>query len=398
MNKLFSVAAALLLMSFANIAQADEQKSSALFTLYTEDLLELPSEFPAKFIYDSGIHIEYPTEGVKGVYASGHSAGGARLHYLTELIQTTDLNAIVVDIKDDFGDLTLDVGSDNQIVKDNTKKYIEDPAALMKTFEKHEIYPIARVVVFKDTRLAEARPELTYLQKDGTVWKNNRGEAFTNPFSEEVWEYNIDIAKQAAKLGFKEIQFDYVRFPEGFETRADRLTYSKGTYEESTIDETQKRVEAVTDFVKHARKELQPFGVEISVDIFGYSATVPEAPGIGQNFSKISENVDVISSMIYPSHWGSYFGISKPDLQPYKLVKEYIQVENEVLGKLKNPPQSRPWIQDFTASYLGAGNYQQYRAPQIEAQIKALAEGGIDEFLLWNASNRYSSGVNYSIK
>ena len=398
MNKILSLAAAVLLVSFPTIVQADEQDQSKLLKLHTENLLELPSEFPAKFIYDSGIHIEYPEDGVKGVYASGHSAGGARLSYLTELINTTDLNAMVVDIKDDFGDLTLNLQSDNKIVKDNTKSYIEDPQALMKTFEKNKIYPIARVVVFKDTRLAEARPELTYLQSDGTVWKNNRGEAFTNPFLKEVWEYNIDIAKQAAKLGFKEIQFDYVRFPEGFETRADHLAYSKGDYKESAIDETQKRVESVTDFVKYAQKELQPFGVDISVDIFGYSATVSEAPGIGQNFSKISENVDVISSMIYPSHWGSYFGIAKPDLEPYKLVKEYVKVENDVLGKLKNPPQSRPWIQDFTASYLGAGNYQQYRGPQVEAQVKALAEGGINEFLLWNASNRYSPGVNYSIK
>src|SRR5690606_18689287 len=146
----------------------------------------------------------------------------------------------------------------------------------------------------------------------------------------------------------------------------------------------------------YAREKLQPYGVEVSVDIFGYAATLPEAPGIGQNFSRISENVDVISSMIYPSHWTSYFGIAKPDLEPYKLVEEYAKVENKVLSKLDEAPVSRPWLQDFTASYLGAGNYKRYGKAEVEAQIRALNEQGIDEFLLWNAGNSYSPGVDYT--
>src|SRR5699024_3524294 len=143
----------------------------------------------------------------------------------------------------------------------------------------------------------------------------------------------------------------------------------------------QKRVEAVTDFVAYAKQELAPFGVDVSVDIFGYAATLPEAPGIGQNFSRISENVDVISSMIYPSHWGNgYFDIPVPDLEPYRLVDEYMKAENEVLGKLENPPTTRPWLQDFTASYLGSGNYQVYGPKQVEDQIRALYEHDVHEF------------------
>lgn len=401
MNKLkksFFSAAVLILAAFPSSVKADEKEKTNLLDLHKEELLEMPRKFPAKFTYDSGVEIDYPKDGVKGIYVTGPSAGGAKFKQLTELVNKTDLNAMVVDVKDDYGDFMLDLDSDDKVVQDNTRNYIKDSKALMETFEKNDIYPIARVVVFKDTRLAEAKPELTYRQSDGSIWKNNRGEAFTNPFSKEVWKYNVEIAKQAAKMGFKEIQFDYVRFPEGFETRADNLNYTQDSYKDRELDDVQKRVEAVTDFVKYAHNELKPFGVDVGIDIFGYSATVHEAPGIGQNFSKISENTDVISSMIYPSHWGSYFGIAKPDLEPYKLVKEYAKVENDVLGKLKNPPQSRPWIQDFTASYLGAGNYQHYGAPQVEAQIKALSESGINEYLLWDASNKYSSGVNYSIK
>lgn len=392
------VSAALLMAAFSTEATAEEKSETQLLTIHNESLLTIPEKFPSQFAYDSGINIAYPEDGVKGIYLTGHSAGGARLADLTKLLNDTELNAMVIDVKDDFGDMTFDLKSDNPLIKENTQNYVSDPAQMMKHMEEHQIYPIARVVVFKDTRLAEARPELSFTHEDGSVWKNGRGESFVNPFSQEVWEYNVEIAKQAAKMGFKEIQFDYVRFPEGFETRSDELKYTYGGYQEKGLDDIQQRVEAVTDFVKYAKKELEPYGVDVSVDIFGYSATVPEAPGIGQNFSKISENVDVISSMIYPSHWGSYFGIAKPDLEPYKLVSEYMKVENDVLGKLDTPPQSRPWLQDFTASYLGAGNYREYGPEEIEAQIKALKEAGVNEFLLWDAGNTYTRGVNYDLE
>lgn len=392
------VSAALLMAAFSTEATAEEKTETQLLTIHNESLLTIPEKFPSQFAYDSGINIDYPEDGVKGIYLTGHSAGGARLADLTKLLNDTELNAMVIDVKDDFGDMTFDLKSDNPLIKENTQNYVSDPAQMMKHMEEHQIYPIARVVVFKDTRLAEARPELSFTHEDGSVWKNGRGESFVNPFSQEVWEYNVEIAKQAAKMGFKEIQFDYVRFPEGFETRSDELKYTYGGYQEKGLDDIQQRVEAVTDFVKYAKKELEPYGVDVSVDIFGYSATVPEAPGIGQNFSKISENVDVISSMIYPSHWGSYFGIAKPDLEPYKLVSEYMKVENDVLGKLDTPPQSRPWLQDFTASYLGAGNYREYGTAEIEAQIRALKEAGVNEFLLWDAGNTYTRGVNYDLE
>ncbi len=231
--------------------------------------------------------------------------------------------------------------------------------------------------------------------QDGMVTAKNRGEAFVNPFEKKVWEYNLDIAKEAAKMGFEDIQFDYVRFPEGFETRDKSLEYTLGDYKDSDLNDVQKRVEAVTDFVKYAREELAYYDVDVSIDIFGYAATIPEAPGIGQNFSKISENTDVISSMIYPSHWTSYFGIEVPDREPYNVINEYAKVENEVLGKLENKPISRPWIQDFSAPWLYSGTGKVYGKADVEAQIKALSENGINEYLIWNPGNKYSKGVNY---
>ncbi|OIJ10440.1 GTP-binding protein [Anaerobacillus alkalilacustris] len=376
--------------TYATIEKTVAEHANKLTELRQKEIPEPMS----RFLFQSGYHFEYP-DAVRGIYVTGHSAGGARFETLIDLIDNTDLNAMVIDIKDDHGYLTYTPDSNSPYLN-ISQRYIKDTEKLMKRLEEHEIYPIARIVVFKDTVLAEKRPDLSFVQ-NGKVWKNGRGEAFVNPFLKEVWDYNVAIAEKAAQLGFKEIQFDYVRFPEGFERRDEMLTYEVGEYNDGDRDNVQKRVDAVTDFVAYAREKLQPYGVDVSVDIFGYSATITEAPGIGQNFSRIAQNVDVISSMIYPSHWTSYFGIAKPDLNPYELVTEYAKVENHVLGKLENPPTSRPWIQDFTASYLGAGNYRVYGKEEVEAQIRALYENGINEFLLWNAGNRYTPNVNYKM-
>ncbi|MFJ5769216.1 putative glycoside hydrolase [Psychrobacillus sp. NPDC093180] len=390
-----SVAAAVLLPTtvFAESKLFAEDFSTKEFSLKPIDEKVITTS--KLFIYDSGLTFNYP-DAVRGVYVTGHSAGGSRFADLVNLLDETELNAMVIDIKDDFGNLTYIPNEESSLTKyEIGKPYIKNPRAMLETLEEKEIYPIARVVVFKDTELAERKPEWSFVE-GSSVWKNGRGESFVNPFLQEVWDYNVEIAIEAAKMGFKEIQFDYVRFPEGFENREDVLKYSMGKYENSQEDPVQRRVTAVTDFVAYAKEKLKPYGVQVSVDIFGYSATLPEAPGIGQNFSKISENVDVISSMIYPSHWTPYFGIAKPDLEPYRLVQEYAKVENAKLAELENPPVSRPWLQDFTASYLGAGNYQTYGKEEVEEQIKALNEAGIKEFLLWNAGNKYSPGVDYT--
>jgi|SRR5690625_59286 len=380
---------------------------STLIPIYSsgeEDLVRAHKEFKTsielmdseqvfkRFTYDSGLEFTYP-DAVRGIYVTGNSAGGSRFESLVDLVDQTDLNAMVIDVKEDHGNITfnLEEGSPFESI---TKNYIEDPEAMMKILEEKEIYPIARIVVFKDTILANERPDLSFT-KNGKVWENGGKESFVNPFEKEVWEYNVDIAKEAAKLGFQEIQFDYVRFPEGFETRDEALDYTLGDYEESEYDNVQRRVEAITDFVAYSREELSAYDVDVSVDIFGYAATIPETPGIGQNFSKISENVDVISSMIYPSHWTSQFGIDMPDKEPYRLVTEYAKVENKLLDTLDNPPISRPWIQDFEAPWLYDGPVQPYGKTEVEAQIKALHENGIDEYLIWNAGNTYTENVDY---
>jgi hypothetical protein len=326
---------------------------------------------------------------VKGIYATAHSAGGARMNTLLKLLDDTELNAIVVDIKDDWGSITYDTGNPDLNALGTTQKLIPDIGKLINSLNEHDVYPIARVVVFKDTELAKKKPELSFVNPDGTLWNNGKStpESFVNPYSKEVWDYNIAVAKEAAKAGFKEIQFDYVRFPEGFEKRADTLQYAK---DERT------RIEAVAEFVKYAREQLTPLGVRVSVDIFGYAASVPAAEGIGQDFNAISQNVDVIAPMIYPSHYSTgWFGVSVPDAQPYKTIQGALADTHkklEPLGSLK--PVIRPWIQDFTASWVKG--YIKYGKHEIEEQIRALQDNGVEQFLLWNAGNSYTQGVDYT--
>ncbi|MGP4074237.1 putative glycoside hydrolase [Piscibacillus sp. B03] len=354
---------------------------------------ELPDPLP-RYTYNSGLNFEYP-DAVRGIYLTGHSAGNFRFENLIEYVNQTELNAMVIDIKEDNGYITYKLPEDSPF-HGASQNYISDPKSVLERLEEEQIYPIARVVVFKDTHLAHEKPEWSF-KENGQVWTNGRGEAFVNPFIKDVWEYNVEIAKEAAKLGFQEIQFDYVRFPEGFEKRDEILDYSRGDYDNASLDNVKERVKAVTEFVAYAKEELEPFGVDVSVDIFGYSATIEEAPGIGQNFLKISDNVDVISSMIYPSHWGSgYFDIPFPDKEPYRLVDEYAKKENEILSQLEDGPVSRPWIQDFTAGWLyPAGQVFTYGPKQVQDQIDALYDNGIYEYLLWDAGNTYTEGVDY---
>lgn len=330
---------------------------------------------------------------VRGLYATGHSAGGERFDQLIDLIDQTDLNSMVIDIKDDEGYLTYEPDEDSDI-ETTGQPYINDVEEVLEKLHEKDIYPIARIVVFKDSVLAEESPDLSFKEGD-QVWKNGKGDAFVSPFKKEVWENNLAIAKEAAEMGFQDIQFDYVRFPEGFETRADDLNYDKGDYADMDDDE-EARVQSVTDFVAYAEEEMDDYDVDVSVDIFGYTAAVPNAPGIGQDLVKIGEHIDVLSSMIYPSHWGEgSLDIDKPDLKPYETVFEYAVKEKDKLFRMDDPPISRPWIQDFTASWLGSGNYKDYGKEEVEAQIRALNESGIDEFLLWNASNNYTENVDY---
>lgn len=341
--------------------------------------------------------VKYPKDGVRGIYVSADATNGEKFEELTKFIDESDLNAMVIDVKDDSGNVTINFNTGNKEIDKHTLDIVDAKPLLNKMKEK-DIYPIARIVTFKDKNLAESHPEWSFKQSDGSVWESDGGDKFVNPFVKEVWDYNINVSKEAAKAGFRDIQYDYVRFPEAFENVESSLTYDKGNYKNSKLSDVDQRVDTISQFLKTARKELKPYGAEVSADVFGYAAMVEEAPGIGQSFPKIAENTDAISSMIYPSHWSpGDFGLEAPDKEPYEAVDHYLDKETAVLNKLGDKkPKSRPWLQDFTARYLGEGKYMEYDSKAVEAQVQALKDHGINEYLLWNAGNDYSKGVDYT--
>lgn len=392
-------------VAFNNRVNTNNSNRYEGMVAHNRPLLITPSELPSVLFYDSGIQIPYPEEGVKGVYIPATAlTDEEHFNYLLDFIDQTHLNAVVIDFKDDGGNILGDIETDIPLLNENVLGTV-DFESILKELEKRQIYPIARVVTFKDNMLSNASPEYTFMDSEtGEIWMDGNGAQFINPFMREVWDYNIAASIEAAKLGFKEIQFDYVRFPEGFETFSENLDYNLGDYEAYVTDDEglfgQERVYAINDFLEYANEQIAPYGADVSADVFGYTAIAGDAPdvrGIGQNFAQMAERVDVISSMIYPSHWGpGFFGLDYPDLYPYEVVDQYMYSESLIIDNLMNNVTTRPWLQDFTDTSLVPGTYQEYGPQQIQEQIIALNEYEVYEFLLWNAGGYYTEGVDYA--
>lgn len=326
-------------------------------------------------------------EKVKGIYMTGHSLGyKERFEKTVELTNQSIINAWVVDVKDDYGTITYkssipmvkEVGADD-IVK------VRDFHLIMEVLRENDIYPIARIVSFKDKQAAIARPDLAIKTNTGAVWRDRKGDAWLNPYNRETWDYLVDIAKEAAEKGFKDIQFDYVRFP----TDGNRAMIDYG---EAGDKET--KADAIAAFIEYAREELKNHGVYVSADIFGLVTTVSDDMGLGQHLETIAPAADILLPMVYPSHYalGTY-GIPIPDKDPYKIVYTSMNTARERVEALEtDKPKAilRPWLQDFTASYLGAGYYKRYGSEEVRAQIKATYDAGLEEWVLWNAGNSYT--------
>ncbi len=330
---------------------------------------------------------------VKAVFMTGHSLGYTeRFNNVVKLTTETEINSWVIDVKDDYGTLTYT--SEIPLVKesgaDRTVK-VRDFHSIMEILRENDIYPIARIVTFKDKQITAARPDLAIKTKTGQVWRDRKGDAWLNPYNRDSWEYVIDIAKEAATKGFKEIQFDYVRFP----TDGDRSQIDYGS-----AAATETMYDAIAAFLAYAREELQEYGVYVSADIFGLVTTVSDDMALGQHLETLSTATDILSPMVYPSHYalGTY-GVPKPDFDPYTIVytsmsraRERIEAVETTLPKAR----LRPWLQDFTASYLGAGYYKVYGVEEVKAQIKATYDAGLDEWILWNAGNKYTWNALYN--
>lgn len=324
----------------------------------------------------------------KALYLTGWTAGSpSRVEHFIELAKNTEINAYVVDIKDDDGF----VGYESQIPEvreHNTwmKKY--NAKNTLKVFHDNDIYVIGRLVAFKDPVYSAKRPELAVQNVNGGIWKDNKKKSWLDPYNKDAWEYLISIAKEAVELGFDEIQFDYVRFP------SDGV---KKNMDFSGIE--QEKYQAICEFLAYAAAELP--GTPVSADVFGIVLESPaDTEGIGQYLEYIGKDIDYICPMVYPSHYAYGQIVNKvqfpaPDFDPYGVVYNTLVKAKERLSKETGyKAKMRPYLQGFTASYLRPKNgkkmYQQYGAKQAREQIEAVYDAGYEEWIFWDPSNKYS--------
>jgi hypothetical protein len=331
---------------------------------------------------------------VKAVYLTGPSAGlTSRVDKIIDLAKTTELNTVVVDIKED-GSLNY-VSNVDAVKKYGMQTKYYNPQNLIKKFHDNGVYVIGRIVTFKDKVLAKNRADLAIKNSKGSLWLENGQNPWTNPYNEEVWDYNIAIAKEAVSLGFDEIQFDYVRFPTGRKT-----DFNYGT-------NVPAKSEAIDGFLAKAEKEIhQGLGVPISADVFAIIIeSKSDGESIGQKIDEVGKNIYCICPMIYPSHYAnSSNGImgngvgqkingvdfTKPDLEPYKVMyNALISAKTKISAVPDYKAKVRPYVQAFTAKYLKNGYYQTYGAQQVKEQIKAIYDAGYEEWILWDPSNKY---------
>jgi hypothetical protein len=311
----------------------------------------------------------------RAVYLSFWGVGTAAVREpVLKLADQGLINAVVIDVKGDLGYLSFQTGVPlASTVGAQKTTTIRDIRALMERLHKQGIYAIGRIVTFKDNALCTARPELA-VHRYSKSFKDREGLTWCDPFIPEVRNYNIDIAVAAANAGFDEIEFDYVRFPDAKDTE----------FSEASTDES--RPKTIDLFLKNAREKLLPYNVFLSADVFGYICWNQNDTGIGQKIQDVTEILDYVSPMLYPS--GFSFGIPNyrdPVSHPYEIVR--LTLDRAGQRTRVDPVRFRPWLQGF-ADY--AFDRRQFTAREIQAQIKAANDFHSDGWLLWNPRNVYS--------
>ncbi len=318
---------------------------------------------------------EFPV--VRALYVNRFAAQSTkRMKQLIKMADDTEINALVLDLKDEFG---LNYTTSNAEWKKlaGTAGTIRDLPGLLDTLRAHKILPIARLVVYKDSVTSRVHPDWTIRRQDGSIWRDKKGLAWVNPYNHALWDYNIGVAEELAKLGFGEIQFDYIRFPEPYPSLPTQVFPDhKGV----------SKPDVLAAFLKDANQRLDKFGARTTADIFGLVTTVGGALEVGQSWEKISPTVDVVLPMVYPSHYPrGDLGLKVPNAQPYDVLKIALSRAKQRDGKLgiSGGEHVRPWLQAFT---LGK---PAYGPAQIEAQKKGTYDAGYDGWVLWSPGSKY---------
>ncbi len=319
---------------------------------------------------------------IHGIYVSAFVPGTkSMMDEIITNIDDTNINAVVIDVKNDDGNVVFDMDSEliDELGVENI--LVKDMPGLIDELHSHGIYVIARCVAFRDPFIDEVKPEWVIHAASGEIYEDGKGFTWMDPTNEEVKSYLIEVAKGCKKAGFDEVQYDYVRYGTGISEEDIRLNgYG--------------RRHAILKFVKEASASLKKENIPLSLDVFGTIINSKvDRDIVGQEYSQLSMYADYLSPMIYPSHYyDNTLGLDHPDLYPYEAIDAAMKLSDEEL-KVVNPngtraqAKVRPWLQGFTASYLK--HYKNYGADEIKAQIKAVNDNGINSWIIWNPSCKY---------
>ena len=294
---------------------------------------------------------------------------------LDEYLSLSGINTIQLDVKDENGEIGFVPSAVPLARSIGAAKPYYKPRATVKRIHAKGMYVIGRVVVMEDPVLSSKRPDHAIQNANGGRWVNHAGLGWSNPYDERVWKYNVDIAEAAARVGFDEIQFDYVRFPSDGDM--DAIVYPGKT---STPPGW-----VIAQFVQYASKRLKPLGVRVSADVFGLAAT--RDLGIGQIPKRIGRYLDAIYPMVYPSHFGpGEYNLDDPNGDPGGTVAYALRDFNRQLAGLKGV-RIIPWLQDFS------WNGRTYGLAELQAQIDSARRAKAGGYLLWNAAGIYTPGA-----
>jgi hypothetical protein len=316
---------------------------------------------------------------VRGLYVFRFAANPRRMKKLLAIADSTEINAFVIDVKDEFG---LNFNPTDPLLKKNagTQSKATHLAEVVDTIRAHGILPIARIVVFKDSVTARNNPDHTIRKADGSPWHDKKGQTWVNPYANAIWEYNFRVAEEAIKMGFGEIQFDYIRFPEPYRSLPPQVfPEQKG----------RTKPQVLAEFLSTARERFAKLGVRTTADIFGLVTTVGGALEVGQKWEPISQSVDAVLPMVYPSHYppGS-FQLPHPNADPYDVIHIAISRARERDEKLGIKGEHvRPWLQAFSIGL------PKYGAHEIEEQKRAVYDSGYDGWILWEPGTRYDKFI-----
>jgi hypothetical protein len=324
-------------------------------------------------------HVPTP-DTLRGLYVNRWAALGRKLNSLIGIAKRTEVNALVIDVKDDRGfvlyrssvPLAREIGADTADGHYMSRGKLR---AALDTMIANDIYPIARIVVAKDPILARKKLDLAIKRKtDQKPWLDKLGNPWLDPHQPAVWQYAADLAKEAYDLGFSEVQFDYVRFPD--EKRLEKETVYP-------LAEGRARDSVIKEQLAFLRRELSP--IVVGADVFGFTATDTTEMGIGQRWEMFIDQVDVVLPMVYPSHFTrNSYQIRYPNAHPYETLDHAFKDMKARSAPFPKTAKIIPWYQDFT---LGP---PRYGVPQIRAQMKAGYDNGLQSWILWNPKSNYT--------